>query len=76
MGIELRISPARRSVSRAIAPACLSLSKLSGVEEDPPVTCIPRSLSAAPITVRVVRAASPWSEDRKGAASPAIAVFQ
>ena len=55
------------SVSRAMAPARRNLSKLSGVELDPPVACTPITLTTAPSAPRTAAAVVLSSEARKGA---------
>lgn len=74
--MPLRRAAAAFSVSRAMAPAWRSLTKLSGTVVDPPVACIPISFMAISAPPRAVRASRLSSLDRNGTASSPNAVFQ
>ncbi len=70
-----RTAAAALSVSRAVAPAWRSLSKLSGMLVDPPVPCRPRIFITPPIMLREIVAIVPSSVDMNGTASSDMAVL-
>ena len=71
--IPVRADAAALSVSRAMAPASRSLSKLSGTVVEPPVSCIPMILSTPPMPPRIASTSNRLSFEAKGTDSSASA---